>query len=466
MSSCLRQLLAPWVLWRVRDNQAEAEVVLLWRNRTPLIMAGVLLLVQLTTPARVWMTLLLAFTVTTAIAGIWSREMAKNVRVHRRLPTAWVQTGDLIQEEFTVRNDSLLPALCLEIEDQSDVPGYVVSTVRSIGAQSSVAWVSRGESHLRGEYQMGPWVARTCDPFGLFEVVQRCNPVSTVLVYPPIAQRLPFALPRGAAEGRARVSERSWNPTATVGGVRGYLPGDPRQHIHWPTSVRHMELYTKEFDQESGGDIWVVLDLDRTVQVGVGERSTEEFGVIVAASIAALLLDAGRAVGMITHGADRSVVTPARGRGHLWAILRALAQARAVEFVPLAGVLTELARVLPVGATALVVTPSSDVAWIPGAARLQAKGIGVAALLMDSASFDPVDAVDELGAREALQAQAVAGSLSPLQGLLADVRVESEVITADMPLALRPPTGQLRRWEFKVGGTGRAVAVNTPWGVR
>ena len=67
----------------------------------------------------------------------------------------------------------------------------------------------------------------TRDSFSLFVAVQRNPAAQTVLVYSPIARRLPFALPRGAASGRARTSHRSWEPTVTVGGVRAYTSGDP-----------------------------------------------------------------------------------------------------------------------------------------------------------------------------------------------------------------------------------------------
>jgi len=268
------------------------------------------------------------------------------------------------------------------------------------------------------------------------------------------AAPLERALPRGAAAGRARTSHRSWQPTVSVGGVRAYVPGDPRHHIHWRTTARRDQLHAVEFDQEMGGDIWLVLDLDRDVQAGRGERSTEEMGVVVAASVAALLLDAGRAVGLVAHGHERRTVMPARGQGHLWGLLAGLAQVRATGAYPLPRVLEEVSRALPVGATALVITPSSDPVWLSGLARLRGRGIGVAAVLLDAASFE-----QEVGE----------GRLSPrverLRELLADARVEAEVIDADTPLSLRPPTGQVRRWEFKVLGTGRAVAVSTPWGV-
>jgi uncharacterized protein (DUF58 family) len=239
-----------------------------------------------------------------------------------------------------------------------------------------------------------------------------------------------------------------------VGGVRAYVPGDPRHHVHWPTTARRDELHIVEFDRETGGDIWLVLDLDQDVQVGRGERSTEEMGVIVAASAAALLLDAGRAVGLIAQGDHRHTVMPARGRAHLWGLLAALAQVRADTSRPLSRVLEEISRALPTGATALVITPSSDPVWVSGLARLQGRGIGVAAVLLDAASFD----------RQVGEVR-LSTQVERLRELLADAQVEAETIDADMPLSLRPPTGQVRRWEFKVLGTGRAVAVSTPWGV-
>jgi len=445
-------LIRPWTLYRFRDG--EAEIALVWRHRLPLLVIPLLLIVELLSPARVWMTLLLAFASVTLVALWWTWHMARSVRVRRELQFEWVQVGDVLEEHFTLVNRSPLPALWVEVSDHSDIPGYGADTVRAVGAHGTYHWSTSGECRLRGEYHVGPWEATTSDPFGLFAVVQR-NPVAhNLLVYPPIARRLPFALPRGAATGGARISHRSWEPTVSVGGVRPYVPGDPRHHVHWPTTARHDQLHAKEFDQETGGDTWLVLDLDQGVQVGQGERSTEELGVIVAASAAALLLDAGRAVGLVAYGPERRAVTPARGRGHLWELLHVLAQVRAAASRPLPRVLDEVSRTLPIGATALVITPSFDPAWVSGLARPRAHGIGVAAIVLDAASF----AVEKGNGRLSPQAEG-------LRALLADARVEAEIIHADTPLSLRPPTGQVRRWEFKVLATGRVVAISTPWGV-
>ena len=461
----LRHLTRPWTVWRFRDG--DVEVSLTWRNRLSLFILPLLLAVELISPARVWMTLLIAFASVTVISAWWAWHMAWSVRVRRELRFAWVQVGDLMEEHFTLVNASPLPALWVEVRDRSNVPGYNASTVRAVGAHGTYRWSTSGECRLRGEYHLGPWEGTICDPFGLFAAVRRNPDAQTVLVYPPIARRLPFALPRGAAAGRARASRRSWEPTVSVGGVRAHAPGDPRHHIHWPTTARRGQLHTKEFDQETGGDIWLVLDLDQGAQVGRGERSTEEMGIIVAASAAAVLLDAGRAVGLIAYGAQRCTVMPARGRGHLWGLLRALAQVHTTDSRPLPRVLEEVSRVLPIGATALVITPSFDPAWVSGLARLRGRGVGSAAVLLDAVSFVPPSGPPVAGGSlfdRGWEGRRLSPQAEALRGLLADVRVEAEVIHADTPLSLRPPTGQVRRWEFKVLGTGRAVAVSRPWG--
>ena len=461
----IQRLSQPWILRRFRDG--DCEVALVWRSRSPLFAIILVLFLELFFPSRVWRTLLLALTAMLAFSAWWAWQMAKGVRVRRHLPATWIQVGDLLEERFVLANNSALPALWVELADRGDIPGYSASTVRTVGAHAVHRWVNRGQCRLRGEYHLGPWDTSTCDPFGFFAAVQSNRSVQTVVVYPPLARQLPFALPRGATAGWAHISQRSGESTVSVGGVRAYVPGDPRHHIHWPTTARHDQLFAKRFEQETGGDIWLVLDLDRDVQAGSGERSTVEIGIILAASIAALLLDARRAVGLMACGRFRRTVLPARGRGHLWTLLHVLAQVQVTEARSLAQVLEEGARVLPAGATALVITPSADPAWMSGLARLRDRGIGVAAVLLDAASF----AVDPAGStplsEEDGQLEIAGGPLSKvklLEALLAGARVETRTIRSDMPLTLRPPTGQVRRWEFKVLGTGRAVAVSTPWG--
>jgi uncharacterized protein (DUF58 family) len=176
------------------------------------------------------------------------------------------------------------------------------------------------------------------------------------------------------------------------------------------------------------------------------------------------MLDAKRAVGLVVYGPDRQLVVPGRGRAHLWKLLHVLARARAEAVRPLAEVLEETSRVLPPGATALVVTPSMDPAWVSELLRLRGRGIGASVVLLDAPTFAPRTSPPVgLDPERAGGAAVPRGPANQLRGLLADAQVDVEIIDADAPLVLRPPFGRVRRWEFKVLATGRAIAVSTPW---
>ncbi|NLF02312.1 MAG: DUF58 domain-containing protein [Anaerolineales bacterium] len=460
----LGRLLRPWRLWHVREGSC--DITLEWHNRLPLFVIGLLLVLELALSSRAWLTLLLGFSCLLVIAGWWAWKLARGVRISREVRYHLVQAGDLLEERFRLTNTSFLPTMWVELRDHSDIPGYSASTVRTVGGQAEYRWVMRGECRQRGEYYLGPWEAITWDPFGLFAVVQRCRAYESLLVYPSIARQLPFPLPRGLTSGWAHISRRSQDPTVNVGGVRAYSPGDPRHQIHWPTTARRGRLYSKEFDQETGGDVWLVVDLNQGAHSGSGERSTEELAITVASSVAALMLDARRAVGLIAYGAQQLTVMPERGRGHLWKLLQGLARARSVPENPLERVLEGAARVMPTGSTALVITPALEPTWLPGLVRLQGQGVGTAAVLVDRDSFAAEEAPGADRADEDADTawQQRRSRVEALRGLLADAGVSSEIIGADTPLVLRPPTGRLRRWEFKVLGTGRAIAVSTPWG--
>ena len=429
----------PWRLWQGRRDQAEVAVY--WRGWILAPLALLLLLVELIAPARVWVGLLIVLVGTVVVAAWWIWQMVRRVRMERELRFAWVQVGDLIEELFIVDNDAPVPVLWLEITDHSDLPGYSASVVRAASARRRNRWTVEGTCRLRGEYQLGPWEARTGDPFGLFLATWRYPAAKTLLVYPPIARWKPPSLPQGAAIGQAGSMARARQPTATVRAVREYAPGDPFHHIHWPTTARRGHLYVREFDQETGGDVWLLVDLDQDVQAGTGERSTLEVGIILAASMAARWEEANRRVGLLTYGAHRQIVRPGQGREHLWRILRALALAEPMPDQPLAPTLAEAGRVLPTGSTLILLTPSPDPRWAAALARLKRRGVASKALLLAHEEHH---------------------ELTPLRSLLAHMGVESEIVSTLAPLQVDPPTGRASRWEFKVLPTGRAIAVNRP----
>lgn len=412
-----------------------------------------LFLMQLVIPNRAWSFLLLGLGGTLALSYLWARQMAASLILTREQHYGWVHVGDLLEERFSMRNDSLLPATWVEIDDHSDLPGYSAHSVRSADGHQTIKWRTDGICRQRGLFTLGPWQAHVSDPLGLFQVTFDFPESRTILVYPPIVHLPTLRLPRGAAVGAGRTSRRALEVTANAAGVRAYVPGDSINRIHWRTTARLESLMVKTFDLEPSGDLWIVLDLDATVQAGQGEESTEEYGVILAASLSNRTLRQNRAVGLVAYGttagiADRdpeplpTLVLPQKGTAHQWRILQALATVRAGGNWPLERVLTEMDRNLGRGTTLAVITPSCDPAWVASLLPPMRRGVTPTAILLDPASF---------GGQ---------GNVDALTGLLADFGVSSHRIVKGTPFTPVVEHKRIGRPEYKVlPGTGRVIVV-------
>lgn len=207
----------------------------------------------------------------------------------------------------------------------------------------------------------------------------------------------------------------------------------------------------KTFDLEPSGDLWIILDLDVAVQAGDGEESTEEYGVILAASLANRVLRENRAVGLVAYGTGGppgapseeplpTIVLPLKGKAHQWRILQALATVRAGGNWPLEGVLAEMDRNLGRGMTLAVITSSCEPAWVAGLLPPMRRGVVPTVLILDPVSF---------GGK---------GNVEALTSLLADLSVSSHRILRGMPFRPIVEHKRIGRPEYKVlPGTGRVV---------
>ena len=90
-------------------------------------------------------------------------------------------------------------------------------------------------------------------------------------------------------------------------------PGDAFNRIHWKSTARHGDIQVKEFDLEQTADAWIILDLERSVQLGSGDESTVEVGVRAAAAVADKALVENRAVGMTVNAHRLAQLMPDRG---------------------------------------------------------------------------------------------------------------------------------------------------------
>jgi uncharacterized protein (DUF58 family) len=355
------------------------------------------------------------------------------------------QVGDMLEERFLVQNRGSWPLLWAEVEDCSTVPDYPPGRVASAGGHEGYRWTVRVTCRQRGLFTLGPWTVRMREPLGLFTVTQCYDETRSLLVIPAIMRLPEVLLPRGVAVGQAVARRPAMAWTVNVSATRHYYPGDPLRHIHWASTAHTGTLMTKTFDDEVSGDLWIVLDLDAEVQAGEGQESTEEYAVMLAASLADLMLRRGHAVGLVAYGTHDAYLMPQRGEGQLWRILRILAVVRTAEQRPLAGVLSEMREGLGRQATVMVITASSDPKWVEAIPGLLHQGTVPTAILLDPVTFGGV------------------GDLGPVRSMLGSMGIATHVIAQGYPFVPSEGMDQRRAtWEFKLTPFGRAIAVRSP----
>jgi uncharacterized protein (DUF58 family) len=416
----------------------------------PWILTVVLLLTQLVFPSKVWVVLLCTVGGLSALSYLWARQIQQHVRAERRLRYGWVQVGDRLEEAFTLDNRSWLPVLWAEVVDRSDLPGYEVRRIAACSGLGTTRWTTEQVCSQRGVFTLGPWSLRISDPFGFFSVVLEQPQTESIAVYPQVVQVPHIALPRGLETGPSRAHQRTVTASVDVAQTRAYQPEDPLRLIHWRSTAHRGDLIVRAFDTEISGDLWIVVDLDQSVQAGTAPQSTEEYAIVLAASLADRTLRQNRAVGLLASGEEQALLVPGRGKRHMWRLLHALAAAQARGTHPLAEVLHGMRGSLGQGTTVLVITASCDPDWLDALLPLTRFGVAPSVVLLDAASF------------AGPQPPRSSAGVQAMQDLFAGAGVSATVIDRDYPLHPADTTPKRGYWEFKVSPLGRAVLVRRP----
>lgn len=306
-----------------------------------LLLGPILLIVSFFLPYRWLYVVSYSYLFLALACYAWVRYQLPRVRVERRVESEWAQVGDRLQEVWTLRNPTWLPLLWLELDDESELPGYVARRVVACGPFGSANWTTEAVCARRGLYSLGPLRLRGGDPFGLFFYEWNDPATYRIIIYPPLVRLPAFTPPQGQQGGLQRADLLQQFATPSVGGLREYRPGDMPSHIHWPTVARTGNLMVKEFDQERAGSVWIVLDLDHSLYSYNSEGISDvlEYAVLVAASLAAQLLADGRSVGLLADDGRSRAIAPAQGPRQLWTMLGSLVDVDATSQRSLADVL-------------------------------------------------------------------------------------------------------------------------------
>jgi uncharacterized protein (DUF58 family) len=250
--------------------------------------------------------------------GVLSEASMRGLEVHRQLPPA-IHAGSPFLMGISVRNGKArIPTFSLEVEDlaKDGKPVDRRCFFLKIPAHRQQETSYRRTLPRRGIHGLTGLRLSTRFPFGLLRRSLDVEAPADLLAYPAL---LPVADPI-LAGGLAQIGEKQSPARARSGdfhGLRELRPGDDPRDIHWRTTARRGRPFVREFEEETGRTVLVVLETG-------AEFPAEEFETAVsyAASLALALLRRAYRVGLV---AGRSFVPPDAGLMQGRDILRCLA---------------------------------------------------------------------------------------------------------------------------------------------
>ena len=397
----------------------------------------ILVLINIIYSADAWLMLLIGLGGGWLVSYFWARALARNLTLTREMRYDWAQVGDRLEERFTVKNQSSFPATWLEVLDHSNIPGYQPTQATGVGGKSINHWTTDGVCKRRGLYTLGGTTLKCSDPLGIYSVEIHDPSSTTLLVLPPVVPLPMISVSPGGYGDTGRPRPQAPEKTVGVAGVREYQPGDGVRLIHWPSTAKHDKPFVRLFDGTPASDAWVLLDLDRTVQIGEDWNSTEEHGVILAASLVDRSLRNRQGVGLAINGKELTWIPPQKNASQRWLIFHALAVAQRGD-LKLPDLLMRMGDSLGRQNSVVIVTASTRPDWVEALMPLVWRGIVPTVLLLDAQSFG--------GSHNS----------AVLAGAIQHAGIACHIITQDLLNQPEAQPGKQGQWEWRAAGRGVA----------
>ena len=341
-------------------------------------------------------------------AGIWTHFSLRGIHLDRQTRILRASMGDVFEEHFEIRNTAWLACPWLEILNQSNLPMAGGSRLLTgIGPHQRRFYTARTLLNRRGAFLLGPTKIASGDPFGLFTIQKQFPSKDSLIVLPMTIPIKNFPPPPGLLPGGRAIRQRTSDVTPHAAGVREYVPGDPMKRIHWPSTAHRGRFMVKEFEQDPQADIWLFVDAQREIQASLPEqfvsssddgwwlrrpnvtlpRDSFEYCVSIAASLANYFLMERRAVGLACAAGKATVVPAERGVRQVNKIMETLAFLQPDGAMPLLGLVTMRANLLPIGTGVILITPSTRPELILAVDDLQRRNLRPVVVLIKPDAF-------------------------------------------------------------------------------
>jgi uncharacterized protein (DUF58 family) len=407
------------------------------------IIGAIAFIMQIIDPSKVWVILFVGIGGTWLVCWWWVRGLARSLIFNREVRYGWAQVGDRLEERFTLRNSFSLPAVWVAVTDHSTLPDHHASIATGVDGSGTSQWKIQSQCTQRGVYTLGGTTLETGDPLGIYTLMLEDTSSSTLAVMPPVVSLPKFQILSSGWAGEGKTNRHSLEETINASHTREMLPGDPMRWIHWKSTARQSRFFVRQFEGTPAGDWWILLDLQKDVQLGTGWDSTEEHGVIFASSLAAQGLKEEHPVGLAVNGNEPAWFVPRRNEHQQKALLKALAVASPSE-LDLKDYLQRIGQTLGSRSSLLIITANADAAWTESLMPLMWRGILPTVFVLEPTSFGGT-----------VQTGAIEDTLQRMG-------VPCYVIPKELLDAREIKPGHEGEWEWRVFGTGKAIAVNQP----
>jgi uncharacterized protein (DUF58 family) len=352
-------------------------------------------------------------------AYIWSLLSLRKVRLRRETRLLRLSMGEVFEEHFEISGATWPGTTWLEVVNHSPLPMAAGSRLlTNIGAKQKRFYSARTVLTRRGAFPLGPTTLSSGDPFGLFPTRREILAADTLVVLPMTVNIPTFPPPPGLLPGGKAIRQKTMDVTPHAAGVREYVPGDPMKRIHWPSTARRGRFMVKEFEQDPQADIWLFLDAQRDVQFAqeaakarVNDEgfllrrpkvelpcNTFEYAVSATASLARFFLNEKHAVGLACATSHFTVVSAERGERQVGKILETLAFLQPEGTMPLHGLITMQANLLPLGSGVVLLTPDARPELLVAVEDLQRRNLRPVVVLIKSETFGGAGETDMIAA--------------------------------------------------------------------
>jgi uncharacterized protein (DUF58 family) len=340
------------------------------------------------------------------LAWLWVRLTARPTALRRRTGHRELVEGGRVVVEIDVRAEGgLLPARATMVEQVGDLGSREVP-LRHRGH------ALRGRYTIdpapRGRYTLAAAELRVDDPLGLAESRTPLTRSDTLLVYPRVYALDGLFTDSGSAggdEGRALLHRTAGYDLHSI---RDFQQGESLRRVHWRSTAKRRKLMVKELTELPRDESAVLLDCDRTAEVGAPGSSSFDAQVRATASLLNRMVEAGQRCSLVIHGNTRRRIRVQPGGGEWGTALAALAAVRADAHRPLTAMVGDAlgsagAAEAVDAARLYVVTASMSTTLAARLLALRSVRRDVAVVWVDAPSFAGVERVPGAADAGALQ---------------------------------------------------------------